>query len=351
MDKPGLFGIEYSTHDFSEERSWGKNVFTNAFPTSLACYINHKGLKVNYLSIEDGEIVVSDISVPELFSIDPEKTNIRYEFEARHEPFRKYLGDSLEKIDLVISKANIEDLGASKQCRPLEIKFTVLPDSSTAKKDESFWGSELVVRPPTIPYLACSLAESLGSDLENQISSLLDFEWWDLPDEDKEEIQLVLNRVVRNMETSQTPFILQAVWRTGGQSPDLSESCLDVFAWSNAALVQFFTEQGGHRTLSASARLARILVDIARHGKSDWNVVAKDHPNTGQGGKAFAFNGSRTQPYMRCDSLRSPRIGKKEISSIILGNGQKLLKPERRFDASLYFNAGGIFPGTDDQSH
>ena len=353
MDKPGLFGIEYSTHDFSEKESWGKNVFTNAFPTSLACYINHKGLKANYLSIEDEEIVVSDISIPELFSIDPGKTKIGYEFEARYGPFKKYLGESLEKIDLVISKVIVEDLVAriSKQCRPLEIKFTVLPDSNTATKGEEDWGSELVVRPPTIPYLACSLVESLGSDLKNQISPLLDFEWDDISRKNEEEIQQALKEIqqalkeiVRNMGTSQTPFILQAVWRSEGQTPDLSENCLDVFAWSNAALVLLFTEKGGDRGLTSCVRIAKILVDIVQHGKSDWSVVQEDYPNTGQGGKAFASSGSGTQPYMSCDSLKSPRIGKKEISSIILGNGQKLLKPERRFDASLYFNAGGIFP-------
>ena len=180
---------------------------------------------------------------------------------------------------------------------------------------------------------------------------MLDFEWGDLLEEDEEEIQQALKEIVHNMGTSQTPFILQAVWRSEGQTPDLSENCLDVFAWSNAALVLLFTEKGGDRGLTSCVRIAKILVDIVQHGKSDWSVVEEEYPNPGQGGKAFASGGSGTQPYMSCDSLRSPRIGKKEISSIILGNGQKLLKPERRFDASLYFNAGGIFPGTDDQSH
>lgn len=39
---------------------------------------------------------------------------------------------------------------------------------------------------------------------------------------------------------------------------------------------------------------------------------------------------------MRCDNLTKPRITKDEIKEIILGGGQNLLSPERRFDAIIY---------------
>lgn len=38
---------------------------------------------------------------------------------------------------------------------------------------------------------------------------------------------------------------------------------------------------------------------------------------------------------MKCNELTHPRISKYEIKNIILGDGQKLLRPERRFDAYL----------------
>jgi len=39
---------------------------------------------------------------------------------------------------------------------------------------------------------------------------------------------------------------------------------------------------------------------------------------------------------MKCDFLTEPRIQKSEIKEIILGGGQNLLSPERRFDAIVY---------------
>jgi hypothetical protein len=45
---------------------------------------------------------------------------------------------------------------------------------------------------------------------------------------------------------------------------------------------------------------------------------------------------------MKSESLKQPRIKKQEIKIIILGRGQNLLSPERRFDAIIY-NSPDIF--------
>ena len=52
--------------------------------------------------------------------------------------------------------------------------------------------------------------------------------------------------------------------------------------------------------------------------------------------KAFSSSGSVTHKYMACKYLITPRIKKSDIKNIILGNGQNLLSPERRFDAIIY---------------
>jgi len=52
--------------------------------------------------------------------------------------------------------------------------------------------------------------------------------------------------------------------------------------------------------------------------------------------KAFAVSGAITHQYMTCEALTKPRIKKDEIQNIILGGGQNLLSPERRFDAIIY---------------
>jgi len=58
--------------------------------------------------------------------------------------------------------------------------------------------------------------------------------------------------------------------------------------------------------------------------------------------KAFSVAGKVTHPYMACAELEEPRIQRKEIRHIILGGGQHLLSPERRFDA-IIFNTKEIF--------
>ena len=49
-----------------------------------------------------------------------------------------------------------------------------------------------------------------------------------------------------------------------------------------------------------------------------------------------------TNKYMSCHRLIEPIVKKYEIKEIILGGGQNLLSPERRFDAIL-FNSPGLF--------
>lgn len=50
----------------------------------------------------------------------------------------------------------------------------------------------------------------------------------------------------------------------------------------------------------------------------------------------------RTYQYMKSPVLTNPRIKKDEIKNIILGGGELLLSPERRFDAVI-LNTLGLF--------
>ena len=58
--------------------------------------------------------------------------------------------------------------------------------------------------------------------------------------------------------------------------------------------------------------------------------------------KAFASAGNVTNRYMQCDRLKQPIIKRDEIKNIVLGGGQNMLSPERRFDAIL-FNSPNLF--------
>ena len=85
-----------------------------------------------------------------------------------------------------------------------------------------------------------------------------------------------------------------------------------------------------------------MLLDICINGRCDYkDIIDKLSYNT-KNDYAFASAGNVTNPYMSCENLISPRIRKDEIKNIILGGGQNLLSPERRFDA-IIFNSPELF--------
>ena len=56
---------------------------------------------------------------------------------------------------------------SNNQClTSLEIKLVALPDNSTCELSDNYFGSEIVIRPDTIIYLACSFINALDDDRE-----------------------------------------------------------------------------------------------------------------------------------------------------------------------------------------
>lgn len=51
--------------------------------------------------------------------------------------------------------------------------------------------------------------------------------------------------------------------------------------------------------------------------------------------QAFAISGQVSYPLLHSPELTKPRIRKDELKNIILGGGQNMLSPERRFDAII----------------
>lgn len=222
-DKPGLFGINNSNRDFTVKESWGKNQFNNSFPASLALYIEKKQLENNYITLDKNlNIFHKFIATKQLFNVNQTKKNTFFAFENVFSPYQKYILGSLPRVDLVI-----QDVKTGNCVRGIEIKLTALPDISTCELDESQYGCELVARPDTIVYLACSIVQNFDKNFKK----------------------------------------------------------------------------------------------LSYNTKND---------------KAFAINGFVTHQYMKSAFLSKPRITKKEIKNIILGGGQNLLSPERRFDAIIY---------------
>ena len=344
---PGLFGQKYSSRDYRYEDSWGKNQFNSSFPASLVAYMGSKGLKPIYLCTnKQNEILHKDIDSTQLFGVDPLSDEAYYDFEAGYFPYEQYYSNAKkkEKIDLVMinrtSKAPVSGF---------EVKLTTLPDNTTKDMEEADYGTEIVVRSPTILFLACSICACYDSKAGKQrLHSLLNTigeeikNWSDMRQVIPyyEKIQDAVLSVSTDLYKKQTPLIIQPIWKTSDKLRDLAEDCLDVFVWSNLAVIQMcLRESNPNNDISRNQRtiiwLYKMLWDFTQFNKFNYTDIVNDLAYNYKTDKAFAISGKLTNPIMRCKELTQPRISKYEIKNIILGDGQKLLRPERRFDAYL----------------
>lgn len=218
---------------------------------------------------------------------------------------------------------------------------------------DEYYGCEIVIRPDTIVYLACSIASNF-KDSTNRLSTLIGnkfdkiSDWTDgvsiwsyLPD-----MTAALDRIVLSVLDKQEPLLMQPVWKTKGKSPNLANHCLDVFIWSNFAFTQLFVDVARGELSDGANRITRqvrtiiwlfkMLYDFSKQGQINHHRIIDELSYNTKNDKAFAVSGRITHRYMDCAELTKPRVEKKEIARIILGGGQNLLSPERRFDAIIY---------------
>ncbi len=347
-ERPGLFGIKHSNRDFSNKNTWGKNQFNSSFPASLSAYLDSKGLENVYLTL-DGELKVvhKKISTKDFYGISPTSDDLFYSFESIYTPYEQLLVGKLPRVDLVTQRRS-----SGQAVKPIEIKLTALPDSTTCELTEDNYGTEIVIRPDTIVYLACSIAYNFRNSI-GKLRSLFSEDFDRITDwKEGTAVWSYLKQMIETIDVvtlsildKQEPIIMQPVWKTKGKSPALAENCLDVFIWSNLAFIQLFLDVA-RRELASNNRITRqirtiiwlfkMLYDFSINGQFDHAVIIDKLSYNTKNDKAFAVNGLVTRPYMKCDEINNPRITKEEIKSIILGGGQKLLSPERRFDAIIY---------------
>ena len=339
---PRLFGLQHSNRDFSLRDSWGKNQFNSSFPAALCCYLHFKGYGTNYLSMIDGSFGHAEIAVPAVFRIHPTDNDIYFAFESIHTPFQQYIIGTLPRTDLVIQKRS------TGQCLvSLEVKLTALPDHATSQLSNENFGSEIVVRPDTIVYLACSIAKSMGDNLNNLLPSDIQINDWSETREVLPYIEDIidsLKNISVQLEHYQSPFLLQPIWKTVGKLPQLATNCLDVFFWSNAGFIHFITEIAESnagtnritRQIRTSIWLFKMLLDIKDNGQYNHRLIIDTLSYNTKNDKAFASSGNITNRFMSSPRLGTPIIRKDEIKNIILGGGQNLLSPERRLDAIIF---------------
>lgn len=351
--KPGLFGLTHSNRDFTQQESWGKNQFNSSLPAALASFMSKQGYENVYLTLDEKfKVVHSKISTEKLFGIQPTDDNLFYGFENPFTPYQQLLIGQLPRVDLVTQS---RDLGIS--LKGLEIKLTALPDNSTCNLTDDKFGCEIVIRPDTIVYLACSIAINY-KDKNEELQQIIGKDF-DLIEDWTNAINVlpyirkmieVIDKIALENLILQEPLVMQPIWKTKGKSPKLADNCLDVFVWSNLAFAQLFcdvarTEIKGNkitRQIRTIVWLFKMLYDFGQNGQINYKKIIDELSYNTKNDKAFAVSGRVTQPYMKCDELTNPRITKNQIKEIIFGGGQNLLSPERRFDA-IIFNSSELF--------
>jgi hypothetical protein len=352
-EKPSLFGIRHSNKDFSEKEAWGKNSFPNNFPASLGAYLAHKNLANVYIKLNENLETLHDfITTESLFGLSPASKNLFYAFESQFLPFQKFLIGNIPRIDLVTQ--NLVD-GVS--LKGLEIKLTALPDNSTHYLAEENYGCEIVVRPDTIVYLACSLF-SFFENRREELKTIIGEDFEAIGDWTEPSVIIpylgsmirLIDKISLAMIGFQSPLVMQPIWKTQGKTPRLAENCLDVFVWSDLAFIRLFAqiakkevrENRITRQLRTLIWLFKMLYDFSKDGQVNHARIIDSLSYNTKNDKAFALSGRVTHQFMKGEILRNPRITKDEIKHIILGGGQNLLSPERRFDA-IIFNTPDLF--------
>jgi HindVP restriction endonuclease len=352
MQKSSLFGLNNSNRDFTQKDSWGKNQFNSSFPASLACYMHSQNIKPIYLQLNKQlKVSHSTISTAKLFGIELSNKDLFFAFESDYVPYQQLVVGNIPRIDLVIQ--------SNGNClRGLEIKLTALPDNSTCDLTDDKFGSEIVIRPDSIVYLALSIATNYKQDI-TKLKSLIGSHFDTITDWTERTAVMpfipkmveVLNNILLQNLNKQEPLIVQPIWKTIGKSSQLADNCLDIFVWSNYAFTRLFlnvatdeltTENKITRQLRSVTWLLKMLLDFCKNGKINHTKIIDELSFNTKNDKAFAVSGKISQPFMACSELTKPRITRDEIKNIILGGGHLLLSPERRFDAIIY-NSPDLF--------
>ena len=349
-ETPSLYGIKHSNRDFSDPYYWGKNQFNSSFPVALCCYMRDKKYGSVLISADGSDTKVTESDFNYIFGTNLPNEKLKFCFESAFSPYDEFVEDQMEVIDLVIQKSS-----TSQFIRPLEIKLTTLPDDATCDLPEDRYGSEIVVRSPTMRYMALGIAQQCSSSDRRKIKNIFYDSCHAVRDwANKAEMLTKRNAIfdavdefLLEFEGYQRPMLLQPVWKTKGKTPTLADNCLDVFSWTDVALARFIydiarkaerNDKQITRQQRSLLRFARFMYEFARSGKVFQEPIYDGMTFDTLNDKEFSIGGGQTNKRMRCSRLEKPKVRKDEIKNIVLGGGQKYLSPERRFDAILYFS-------------
>ena len=341
--EPSLFGLKKSNRDFARKKYWGKNQFNSSFPAALMCYMYSKRIKPIYISLDKETVIKhTEVGVDEFFGINPLDENVFFSFETAFSKYQQYFIGTFPRNDLTLL-----DETTGNGISSFEIKLTALPDNQTCNLEDEFFGTELVIRPDTVIYQAAMIIDGVRKEALYDIYADKYDTISDWTDANKvlpfiKQMVCDFNTIVRIHTDKQQPLILQPIWKTKGKNPILSDDCLDVFVWSSFSMSKLYLPNVDREILSINRQtrtlvwLTKMILEYLKIGKFEGFRIIDELSFNKKNDKAFSIGGNGTYPFMKSKILTCPRVKKNEIKNIILGGGQNLLSPERRFDAIIY---------------
>ena len=151
---PELYGVSKANSSRYGLSLWGKNQFNSTFPLSLCLYMRDKGIDPVSVMLHGNRIEATDNGWKMWEVVGKSNENPCYQFETLFDPYARFSRNEVDNIDLIVLFDGIPS-------KPLEIKLTVVPDSGTAKKKESEWAPEIVMRPVSSAHAMMGVAKSL----------------------------------------------------------------------------------------------------------------------------------------------------------------------------------------------
>ncbi len=344
---PSLYGLTRQNSSRTGKALWGKNQFNSTFPVALSLFMRDEGVKPVAVTVQDNKIVAREGIWSMQDVVGDRGSNPYFHFEKVFEPYRAFSRNVVEKIDLVVALNQVDSI-------PLEIKLTVVPDSATASRDEREWAPEMVIRPVSSAYAMMGIARSLSaSGLEHTKRSVIGelrpaynaVSGWENVSEvlnNAERLRDGLSNALAIAKSVESPFLVQPIWRTEGQSLRFKEQCFDVFVWSDVAVMQIPVDlcaelegTGVSRYLREVTRHVRALYDLLVAEDFDYQATYGGMPLGNQTDKSFALPGRITKEYLSHPRLLTPHFGRDTLHQIVLNGGEMELRPERRFDAAV----------------
>ena len=343
----GLYGIKNSNRSVDDH--WGKNCFNSSFPASTACYMLEHDIPAIYINLveENGKLKVlaTEVSIRDVFNCGNLKTSdLFFSFESVFDPYQQYSFDPVDGIDLVVKDVNGNYLS------PLEVKLTVLPDSTTYRKPEAEWGSEIVIRSATTSYCAIGMYDAVKSEALNVRTifenACADIQSWDNDFEMTHKLPNLCKSIDAFQKTyykRQKPLLMQTLWKTQGKSPLLAEQAFDIVVWSDYAFSRLFIDSSYDvaptmsRPMRATARLAKCLWELSKSGKIRVVDIYRQMAFGNQTDKEFSIPGNKWKSYVDTIRTVNPILSRDVVHQIIEPGYIERLSPERRFDQTLYF--------------